>query len=298
MVRSIPFPLMPLSPGGEVPHWDGEGFCVGDEHLSVLAYDVGVSGWADEFTASLEDMHAGRHFMEVASRRQALAALRRWLPSGGKTILEVGSSSGYMIADLCADRPDDIVIGSDYVLEPLQNLARRQPGVPLLRFDLTCAPLPDGSLDALIALNVLEHIEDDRKAVGEIHRMLKPGGIVLIELPAGGKLYDFYDAAWMHHRRYDLPQVTSLLRDAGLEIVHANHMGCALYPAFAWTKRRNQRLSLAAGQERLQRALAANHASAALNIPMGWLMAAEAWLGRFISYPFGIRNFTVARRPG
>ena len=61
-------------------------------------------------------------------------------------------------------------------LEPLYRLAKALPGVPLMRFDLLQCPLPAASIDVLIMLNVLEHIEDDGGALRKAFALLKPGG--------------------------------------------------------------------------------------------------------------------------
>lgn len=297
MPRPFPFTLPPTEPAGPTPEWLGDGFQVGDRRESVLAYDVGVSGWTDEFTDSLEDMHGGRHFIEIASRERALVALRRHLPAAAPTIIEVGCSSGYLLADLARELPGAFVIGSDYVLEPMIRLAQTLPSVPLVRFDLTRCPLPDASMDAVVALNVLEHIEDDGRAVAEMARLLKPGGIVVIELPAGRHLFDFYDQAWMHHRRYDLKNLVALVEQAGLRVEEANHMGFFLYPPFAWTKRRHQKMPPADAKARLEQALSANQRSGRLNGPLTALMRLEAKLARLARLPFGIRCFAVARKP-
>ena len=114
------------------------------------------------------------------------------------------------------------------------------PGVPLIQLDLTHSPLPDNQLDAIVALNVLEHIDDDQKAMAEIARMLKPGGIAVIEVPAGPGLYDFYDAHLLHYRRYSRSSLRQMASGLGLEELEASHLGFFLYPPFALMKKRNR----------------------------------------------------------
>ncbi len=63
-------------------------------------------------------------------------------------------------------------------------------------------------------LNVLEHIRGDALALRQVHRILRPGGVVVIEVSAGPKLYDVYDELLMHHRRYRLPSLARTLRGA------------------------------------------------------------------------------------
>jgi len=119
--------------------------------------------------------------------------------------------------------PHAQLIGSDYVRGPLEEVARRLPDVPLLQFDLVKCPLPDASVDVVVLLNVLEHIEDDVGAVRQLARILKPGGAVVIEVPAGPHLYDVYDKVLMHYRRYRLSGLKRLLRAAGLS---PSALGC------------------------------------------------------------------------
>ncbi len=64
-------------------------------------------------------------------------------------------------------------IGSDYVRGPLEKLARELPGVPLLHFDLRECPLRDNSVDAVLMLNVLEHIDDEARAMHYVQRIFR-----------------------------------------------------------------------------------------------------------------------------
>jgi ubiquinone/menaquinone biosynthesis C-methylase UbiE len=121
---------------------------------------------------------------------------------------------------LIRDRlPRAFAIGADYVLGPLTNLANKMPDIPLLQSDLTRCPLPDRSLDVVVLLNVLEHIRDDSAAAAQVFRILKPGDIAAIEVPAGPRLYDAYDRILMHERWYSFGQLKKLLLGAGLEIL-------------------------------------------------------------------------------
>ena len=65
-------------------------------------------------------------------------------------------------------------------------------------------------------LNVLEHIEDDNEALMQAKRILKPGGILVLEIPAGPHLYDIYDKFLRHFRRYNLSGLTNQLQGIGL----------------------------------------------------------------------------------
>src|SRR5262249_33076466 len=128
----------------------------------------------------------------------------------------------------------------DIVVEPLVKMAARC-NVPMLHFDLVRCPLPDHCIDVAVLLNVLEHIEDDVGAIRQLYRILKPGGSVVVEVPAGPHLYDIYDRVLMHWRRYRCGDLCAALQKAGFEITYRSHLGFFLYPAFRRVKRRNAR---------------------------------------------------------
>ena len=290
---------LPPPPGStEVPVWTGTAFRLGSAIHRVLAFEQDRSGWSEDLFALHQAHVGGDHFIDVASRRQALEQLDRWVPGAGGVILEVGCSGGYFLADLVAARPSAEIIGADYTRAALERLGQRLTKVPLLQFDLTQCPLPDASVDAVVLLNVLEHIEDDARAVAQLHRILRPGGVMIAEVPAGSSLYDVYDSHLMHFRRYDMPDLLALLQRGGFEILTHNHLGCLLFPPFWLTKKLN-RLRPPRGAEnsekRVEAAMDATRRSGGLG---HGVMAAEAWLRRRLTLPFGIRALVSARRPG
>jgi SAM-dependent methyltransferase len=88
---------------------------------------------------------------------------------------------------------------------------------------------------------VLEHIDNDFKALQEIQRILRPGGLAHIEVPADPPSFDLYDEVLMHFRRYRLGDLTTKAREAGFAILKATHLGFFVYPLFKMGKRRNQK---------------------------------------------------------
>jgi SAM-dependent methyltransferase len=83
------------------------------------------------------------------------------------------------------------------------------------------AAIPDGSVDYVYSLNVLEHIEDDRAALAEIQRMLRPGGRLLLYVPAFQVLFSSMDERVGHFRRYRRRALSDLVRAAGLHVEHS-----------------------------------------------------------------------------
>jgi len=181
----LPFQLPPMQSGEPHPVWTGHGFRVGEELLPLLEYSENFQGWSDELTELQEQVASDNHPIDQASRADAVCQLRHYTTVARPTILEVGCSSGFLLSALLDAFPAATIIGSDVVKAPLYRLAERLPQLPLLRFDLLQCPLPDASIDAIVMLNVLEHIGPDEEALRQTYRILKPGGVL-----AGGPCRD------------------------------------------------------------------------------------------------------------
>jgi SAM-dependent methyltransferase len=289
------FPSVPDRPGE--PEWTGYGFRIGVESVPILSYHAGASGWTDDLTIFHEQLAGSSHFIDVASRRLAISQAAAHNAREAPVMLEVGCSSGFLLSSLRKAFPGAFVIGSDVVRGPLLALARRQPDVPLLHFDLTNCPLPDSSIDVVFLLNVLEHIESDDQAVRQLHRILKPGGLAIVEVPAGPELFDIYDELLMHHRRYRQRDLLRLFRMAGFDVLRRSHLGFFLYPGFYMVKKLRRRKRGDIPPEKIE-ALVANDIASTGGSPLfSALMRFELWLGQAVSYPFGIRCLLTARKP-
>ncbi|XVQ12107.1 class I SAM-dependent methyltransferase [Spirillospora sp. CA-255316] len=91
-------------------------------------------------------------------------------------------------------------------------------GIDAYHGDACFLPLPSGEQDLALALNVLEHVEDDRAAAAEIARVLRPGGGALVAVPCDMTLWSAHDVALGRVRRYSRRALTDLLEEAGLAV--------------------------------------------------------------------------------
>ena len=94
----------------------------------------------------------------------------------------------------------------------------RQRGVPAIRADATRLPHRSGSMDLVIAYDILEHIGDDGAVAREVHRVLKPGGRFLVAVPADPTLWSVHDEAVGHCRRYTASALRSILSESQFEV--------------------------------------------------------------------------------
>ena len=211
-------------------------------------------------------------------------------------MLDIGCSSGFLLRDLACSIPESVLIGSDYVKGPLENLAAQLPGIPLLQFDITKCPLPENSVDVTVLLNVLEHVADDTGAMKQVRRILRPGGVAVIEVPAGPELYDIYDKQLMHCRRYRMRDLLEVLEAVALETVYRSFLGFFIYPPFWLVKKWNRRLLHA--DRAVQRTQVQKNIRQQIRNPLlHGVMRLEEALRPHIAYPFGIRCLAVARKP-
>jgi SAM-dependent methyltransferase len=151
-------------------------------------------------------------------------------------------------------------------------------------------PLPDGTLDYVTALDVLEHTPDDRAVVDGFHRLLKPGGVALVTVPAGMALWGDWDVALHHYRRYSRRQLVELFPPGQWEVLHVNHTNVAVYPA-VWVVRKWRKLFPAtAGGVRSEDKMPASW----LNALLRRLFVSMAFWP--VPFPFGVSLILVARR--
>jgi 2-polyprenyl-3-methyl-5-hydroxy-6-metoxy-1,4-benzoquinol methylase len=289
----------PALPSGEKPVWDGERFQLGTRSLRVVAYSSNFEGWDDTLT-DLHEIEAGdgQHPIDRASRRTALDALRRYgFPADG-AVLEIGCSSGFFLQDLKREFPHAEVVGADIVVEPLKRLGDSLAGIPLLQFDLLQSPLRGTQFDAVVALNVLEHIQDDQAALERMKGLLKPGGILFLEVPQGPDLYDYFDAYLRHFRRYDKKSLVAKIASARLQLLKIDFLGSVSYPPF-WVIKKLNRLRFGLRGERsvsIEKLVRKQIKDTAKSKILEWTFSVEKALVQKIPVPFGIRCTVVARR--
>jgi SAM-dependent methyltransferase len=294
-MNDMTFP--PVSAGEDSPVWNGGAFIRSGKSTRVLAYEVGESGWSDELTELHENAtESGAHFIDVASRDHAVNELKRTLGTKPVSIMEVGCSAGHLLADMRRSLPNATLTGGDYTLGTLVKLGEKMPGIPLVRFNLADSPLPPDTYDAMVLLNVLEHIEDDVAATKHIARMLRPGGVAVIEVPAGPELFDDYDRQLQHFRRYTLPGICGVIERAGLVVERRNYLGALIYPAFYFAKKLSQSRPRSAS-EREQHVANAIGATSRFNAIGHAIMSLEETVGRAVTFPRGIRCVVTARKP-
>jgi len=118
------------------------------------------------------------------------------------------------------------------------------------------APLADASFDIVLALDVLEHLDDDSKGLREAVRLVKPKGLLLLTVSALPSLWGGQDVVSEHWRRYTKRSFVRLFKNAGLSKYHVQYFNTLFFPSFhSW------RGEIVASVGRFGRSLGARHRS-------------------------------------
>jgi ubiquinone/menaquinone biosynthesis C-methylase UbiE len=139
--------------------------------------------------------------------------------SHGDTIVDCGAGTGELVLELRSryEPQGCAVIGIEYVAEA-RRLAKERKGIDLVEGSILELPLHNGSSSVTIALDVLEHVDDDTLAFSEMLRVTKPGGIVIINVPAFMSLWSDWDISLGHFRRYSKSMLQAVLAPHRSEI--------------------------------------------------------------------------------
>jgi SAM-dependent methyltransferase len=151
--------------------------------------------------------------------REALV-LRRLLPAlPGPEVLNAGAGAGSLTLKLAARGLRVTSVDASPELCMWTSEALRARGLeevnPVMAGDLERLDLPDAAFDAAVCAEVLEHLDDDAAALRELHRVLRPGGLLLLTVPANPFRYDWTDRWAGHRRRYAPDALAARMLEAG-----------------------------------------------------------------------------------
>lgn len=233
--------------------------------------------------AELEDWH----FWFTARRSLIHRLIRRHLRQGPAVVLDVGCGTGSMLTALAGD--GHRVIGVDYRREGLRGIRSNLPSALLAQADAIRLPVRPDSVGLLLLLDVLEHVPDDQ-ALGEVRRVLRPGGKAIIAVPARAGLWSYRDDDAGHLRRYSSQQLLALAGAAQLEVCEVRYFLFFLLPILALARMLGRR---GPGWRDFE-----ERRIPVLSELFGLVSRLEVRLGEVVSWPTGSSILAVVARPG
>ncbi|MDM7460396.1 MAG: class I SAM-dependent methyltransferase [bacterium] len=228
----------------------------------------------------------GDYWWFVARRRLALSLAQTYVNPLNGRILDAGCGTGALLAELQAI---GCAVGVDVEREALR-LTLQRGTLNVAQARLEALPFTDAAFQVAFALDVLEHLPDDRPALRELYRVLGSGGVLVVAVPAYRWLWSKHDVALAHYRRYTARELQARLTEAGFQVRKLSYALCLLLPLIALTRW-------------LDRLRPGKPAATVVPVPR-WLnralirlLDAETRLLMRTNLPFGVSLTAVAQKP-
>ena len=239
----------------------------------------------ESVTYAVEADLEATHWWFTERRRLFGRIIKRLQLSSDAHILDIGTSTGTnlrMLRDLGFSRFE----GLDHSDEAARWCAEKGYGKVTVG-DICRLPFPDGEFDLVLATDVIEHVDDDSSALREIHRVLKPGGRVLITVPAFQALWGVQDDVGQHKRRYRASELLARTEAAGLSIYRKFYFNYLLF------------LPILAMRTIIRRSHARVRSENELNSPfinrlLKLIFRFDVWTAPVLRPPFGVSYLVVA----
>lgn len=182
--------------------------------------------------------HVARHPWWQARARLVSRLITRELEAGPHRVLDVGCGWGVTLEYL--ERAGHHVTGMDIGRGGLDKLDN--PGRSLILGDIESGPIPEhahGQYDVVLALDVLEHLDDDSRALLNLASLVRSGGLLIVTVPARADLWSEFDTIQGHKRRYGKETLMSRIAETGaFGRYEAVHCWPWLVPLARWSRRR------------------------------------------------------------
>lgn len=238
------------------------------------------------------------HWWHIGKRRIVYSLLRRYIPRGSRQdrrALDLGCGTGLNLEHL---ERYATTTGTDYFEEAL-DFCRERGHTLLCKADAAHIPFADRYFDIATALDVIEHLDDDLAALRELYRVMKPGGLLIVSVPAYKLLWTYWDDILGHRRRYTTRMLRDVIEQAGFELLKVSYSNAlTLVPAI--TVRLAKSLLYRAARRRGNRRDPQTDFMTLPGPVNGALISyygLESWLLRRASLPFGLSVVCVAQRP-
>jgi SAM-dependent methyltransferase len=200
-------------------------------------------------------------------------------------ILEIGCGTGLLLEELAQFGTAE---GIDISPRAIQYCKQRGLSA-VSQGDAAALPFGDALLDVVVMLDVLEHVKDDKAVCREIARVLAPGGLAIIMVPAVMFLWGITDVLSQHIRRYTKKEVQKKLQDAGLMVENVTYFNTFLFPLIAAIRIGVRVLGIRVQSE-------SNMGGPFGNFLFYYIFYFESVLLRYMNFPFGVSILLITTK--
>jgi SAM-dependent methyltransferase len=227
-----------------------------------------------------------RMFFYRALHERLRICLDRFAPHDA-AVLDAGCGTGGFLQKLQHCRPSLRLQGVD-VSPTACRIAHAKTGLPVEEGSVEALPFGDEQFDAIVSADVLYMLDEAEPALREFRRCLRPGGVVVLNLPAYEWLRSYHDEAVGTKHRFNRRELVALLERSGFSIAFAGYWNALLFP-LAVLKRKLALVRPAGSDVKVYPAV--------VEAVFGAILAVEALpFRRGIPLPFGLSVLAVAHR--
>jgi SAM-dependent methyltransferase len=242
----------------------------------------------DQAAYAAEAKIEATHWWFVERRRLFASLIREADIAADATIVDIGTGTGANLR-LLRDMGFTSVTGIDPSSDAAHWCAKKGLG-SVRQGDIRALPLPDKSVDLVLATDVVEHVDEDETALSEIRRILRPGGVALITVPAFPSLWGLQDDRSHHYRRYRMKPLLRMLNQTGLVVDKRFYFNYLLFVPIYFARRLIKLLRVQLHSENEVN-------NAFLNRLLGSIFRLDVTTAPYLKPPFGVSILILARRP-
>ena len=211
------------------------------------------------------------------------------LPEGQPArLLDAGCGTGGLILRLRARFPRWSWSGIDFSTLACE-LGRQRTGADILEASITALPFGDAEFDGIVSADVICQVDEPAVAARELFRVLKPGGVVVINLPAYMWMWSYHDDNCQTKHRYTRKELRALLANAGFRDVRVTHWNALPFPVI-FAKRKFFSSARDTSDVKKYPAFVELFFRGLMAIEHGWIALGGRWA-------WGTSVFATARKP-
>jgi len=229
-----------------------------------------------------------RYWWFIGRRKLVKWLLGKHNPNGRESLLfDLGCGTGFNLSSFVGEFK---CIGSDISAQALEFCSERNLQ-GLFSCQAESVALKSESVDLVTALDVLEHVREDIKALKEINRILKPGGKLIAIVPAYSFLWSEHDEALHHYRRYVAREMRAKLTACGFDIERSSYFIAALFFPILFF-----RLWQGLFRTSIEASVSYRLPPVWINLTLVLLLDLEKHLLNYLNLPFGVSLIVVGRK--